>query len=315
MYLCDSHNVCVSDSKEIKSTGSSVSSIPLPSYELKTQTCQYCAERHPMMVRIPMKQEDLQKFRDQHPCCWLPAVRDSESLASVMLEDQSQMVNICQRHIHSATCYKYYNALRKSHPEMKKCCRFHLARVLSATTTIDEGKITMRRAAHFINNYNAAMLFCCRCNHDISTLWGTDSNAMASMYYITNYVTKKPINLLSRLPILQTCLAKHKEIKDSGGYHNNSEDEQAGLFLAMIHNQTQKLDEISAPMIMSSLSRLPEVVSSHEFVSLLLWPFIDDWKNPILIAIISLKTRCLLNGDTANECSFGDVRMIKCLFP
>jgi len=248
-------------------------------FVLKTQKCKDpdCGQVHPMLVRVPMSRDEQAMYRDQHPCCWLPPLDDERLFAKALKMDAEQLVSPCQRHKHTFTCYKYYDQLRKRDPTIRRACRFKFGRKLVVTSSITaEGAILLRRLSHYVNNYNTYMLTTMRCNHDISHLLGTDSNAMAAVYYIFGYVNKMPPSLVARLPVIQVALARMDEIQRAGGYDKKTLGQKAGSFLAMVQNQLQRTVETGLPMIMASLAGLPETVTSHQFAPLLAWSFVAD---------------------------------------
>src|SRR5690242_15769204 len=102
---------------------------------MKDQDCKFCdqphqPEHHPMMVRMPLTREANNAFRDLHPCSWLPPISNDETLLKRVEQDSVSTIGVCQRHSHTATCYKYYDQLRKKYPGLKKVCRFHFAKEL-----------------------------------------------------------------------------------------------------------------------------------------------------------------------------------------
>jgi hypothetical protein len=70
-------------------------------------------------------------------------------------------------------------------------CRHNFPRpIVQKAHFTPEGRIELRRLSHWINNYNNCFAACLRCNHDIKTMWGTDTNQMTALVYMTNYMTK-----------------------------------------------------------------------------------------------------------------------------
>jgi hypothetical protein len=75
-------------------------------YIVKDQKCRYCEQdHHCMVVRLPMSQDNNAKWRDAHPCTWVPPVPEKHSLLARIEADLVQLVGPCQRHTHSSTCY------------------------------------------------------------------------------------------------------------------------------------------------------------------------------------------------------------------
>ena len=131
-------------------------------FVLKTQKCKDadCGEVHPMLVRVPMTRDEHAMYRDQHPCCWYPALDDEDTFVKALEMDAEQLVSPCQRHQHTFTCYKYYYQMRLRDPGLRKACRFKFGRKLVVTSHItEEGAIMLRRLSHLLI---ITIATCCR---------------------------------------------------------------------------------------------------------------------------------------------------------
>ncbi|KAJ4475407.1 hypothetical protein C8R41DRAFT_721155, partial [Lentinula lateritia] len=104
-------------------------------------------------------------------------------------KDFHNLVQTCQIHKHTATCFKY---CKGSQP---KECRFGLHESnTTAETVFDEntGELTLRCLDGLVNNFNETILRAIRCNMDIKFI-GSGASAKAVLYYITNYITKSQL--------------------------------------------------------------------------------------------------------------------------
>ncbi|KAJ3900388.1 hypothetical protein F5879DRAFT_778801, partial [Lentinula edodes] len=132
---------------------------------------------------------------DFHPC----SVRgtrmagyndqDSDSPEAIR-KDFRNLVQSCQVHKHTATCYKYC----KDNSQPKEC-RFGLHESnVTAESVFDEntGELNLRCLDGLVNNFNETILRAIRCNMDIKFI-GSGASAKAVLYYITNYITKSQL--------------------------------------------------------------------------------------------------------------------------
>ena len=95
----------------------------------------------------------------------------------------SHVVERCQRHIHNATCYKYWTG-----PPAPKDCRFKLDdENVNSHTSVDRitGEITYQHLESMINNFNSNITEALQCNTDII---GSGASEKAILFYITDLV-------------------------------------------------------------------------------------------------------------------------------
>ena len=101
-----------------------------------------------------------------------------------LLDNFHSLVECCQRHKHSATCYKY----NPTHSE----CRFKLDTsntVSSSTFDSQTGEIHFEKLDGLVNNSNRAVIAAKHCNMDIDFI-GSGPEAKAILFYVTDYIKK-----------------------------------------------------------------------------------------------------------------------------
>jgi hypothetical protein len=135
---------------------------------------------------------------DQEGFCAVGAERNVTSDISSMLLNKEQFsasfeeeANFCagatQIHTHSPTCVKY--SINRP-ARMKNLCRFKAPwRLVEKTAFKEGGVLEIRRNHSMVNRWNKAISIGLRHNHDIAFI-GTQSRAMAVVFYLTNYATK-----------------------------------------------------------------------------------------------------------------------------
>ena len=102
-----------------------------------------------------------------------------------MMKDMAIIVENCQRHKHTRTCYKYDPSE----------CRFGLDpshHVPETYMDMESGELTYRISDGMVNAYNPTMIQSLRCNMDVKFI-GSGGSAKAILYYITDYITKTPL--------------------------------------------------------------------------------------------------------------------------
>lgn len=115
-------------------------------------------------------------------------------------KDIVRLVETCNIHKHSATCYKY----SKGKSDTSKSSRMRMPRALVENSNIDvlTGNINMRRSHPWINNFNEWIIAACRSNMDIKFIW-SGNDAKALVYYITDYVTKSTLAFYDMFALAQ----------------------------------------------------------------------------------------------------------------
>ena len=136
-----------------------------PDPDLSVQSCQH----HACSVRGVSL--------DLDPCL--------EGTLKARVKDLRNVIQECQSHSHTSTCYKYCK------PGEPKECRFKLDETnVEATTHFSEaGSLVMRRLDGMVNNYCPTIAEACRCNSDIKFMASGDA-AKSVLFYITDYISK-----------------------------------------------------------------------------------------------------------------------------
>ena len=119
-----------------------------------------------------------------HPCSvrTVPLPPESLNTDTYIKKDHHLLVERCQYHRHSATCFKY-----DIHS-----CRFDMDESNYRPVSFfdpESGELTLRCLHGLVNNFNQTILDCIRCNMDIKFV-GSGASAKAILYYITDYITK-----------------------------------------------------------------------------------------------------------------------------
>lgn len=179
--------------------------------------------------------------------------------------DIVRLVETCNIHKHSATCYKY----SKGKSDSSKSCRMRMPRQLVETSNIDPstGQITMRRSHQWINNFNEWLLSACRSNMDIKFIW-SGNDAKALVYYITDYVTKSSLAFYDMFSLAQEgikSIEQHKVANDS----DNAVEKSRKLVLRC-YNMIASQQELSGVQVASYLMNYGDHYTTHTFRNLFL---------------------------------------------
>lgn len=177
----------------------------------------------------------------------------------------ASQVNMHKR-THTASCRKFGT----------KECRFNFPRSLIPESVYDEttGGILSSRNNEWLNPYNLVLMYLLRCNHDIQLL-STSSDALALIYYITDYATKRQ---LKSYELFNFIAAGIKKLRND--LNVNSETEEAlslsrrGLMKCI--NTIGSTQEISGPLCALQILYEKESYTNEIFVnvnwkSILLW--------------------------------------------
>lgn len=180
-------------------------------------------------------------------------------------KDIVHLVENCNIHKHSATCYKYSNGKN----DTSKSCRMRMPRALVKASNIDltTGQIGMRRSHAWINNYNEWLLSACRSNMDIKFIW-SGNDAKALVYYITDYVTKSTLAFYDMFALAQQGV-KSIENEQISNSTDNSVDRSRKLVLRCF-NMIASQQEVSGVQVASYLMNYGDHYSSHTFKNLFL---------------------------------------------
>ena len=188
-------------------------------------------------------------------------------------------------------------ARQKSHKADIDCRHGFPRPLVPKARFTEDGRIELPRASHWVNNYNPYFLAALRCNHDIKHMWGTDTNQMTVLVYMTNYMTKIQRNLLNTMPLVQVsdcfpvlkfgrcvkspkkiCLFWQAALEKWEKYKPKTQADngwQARTVLVKVHNQLQRDVELSMQTVVSSLADYPERYVSHIPTMFIFKPFLD----------------------------------------
>lgn len=212
-----------------------------------------------------------------HPCAVRDVVGDhNRSRLSADLQevarayDFARLVEKCQRHLHSHTCYKYCK------PGQPRKCRFDLsADHVRASSAFDAvtGELLLRCVDGLVNNYNETMIEALRCNIDIQFI-GSGEAAKGVLYYITDYIAKPQLKTHVAYAGVELALRKLAE------FNRDVSDAvlRAKRMLQRCTFSTIANQELSAQQVMSYNLELEDHFTSHEFRQLY-WPSAERFVN------------------------------------
>jgi len=201
---------------------------------------------------------------EEHPCT-IRGVNFGdayhEPLDTLRQKDLHRLVEQCQHHRHSKTCYKYW----KGFPEPKEC-HFDLDEknvCYESSFDIESGEICLRCLDGLVNNFNTTMLEAIRCNMDIKFI-GSGPAAKAILYYITDYITK------SQLKTHIAYAALELAVKKLGEYDPNEDVlmMRAKRLLQKCAHAIISHQELSGQQVSSFILDLEDHFTSHEFQSI-----------------------------------------------
>ncbi|KAJ7443548.1 hypothetical protein FB451DRAFT_960143, partial [Mycena latifolia] len=176
-------------------------------------------------------------------------------------KDLHNLVERCQRHRHTGTCYKYW----KGHPDPREC-RFDLDSSNERPISVfdpETGEFHLRCLDGLVNNFNMTMLQAIRCNMDIKFI-GSGPAAKAILYYITDYITKSQLQAhvaYAALELAVTRLGEFDPVQD------DLESRARKLLQKCAHSLISK-QELSAQQVVSYLMDFEDHFTSHEYVNL-----------------------------------------------
>ena len=104
-----------------------------------------------------------------------------------LLDNFHLLVEHCQRHKHSTTCYKYDPTHNK--------CRFDLDAtntVLVSTFNAETGEIHLKKLDGLVNNFDKVVIAAECCNMDIDFI-GSGPETKAILFYVTDYIAKSQL--------------------------------------------------------------------------------------------------------------------------
>lgn len=202
---------------------------------------------------------------EYHPCSVRALVppQDSNNSAfeKMRQKDLRNIVEQCQVHKHSGTCYKYW----KGPPEPKEC-RFDLHpdnRRETSSFDSETGELCLRCLDGMVNNFNATILEAIRCNMDIKFI-GSGGCAKAVLYYITDYITKQQLKTHVAFAALELA------VKKLGEYDPDADQlsVRAKSLLQKCAHALISHQELSAQLVCCYLMDLEDHFTSHRYGNL-----------------------------------------------
>ncbi|KAJ7177006.1 hypothetical protein C8R46DRAFT_833324, partial [Mycena filopes] len=198
-----------------------------------------------------------------HPCSTRgpgPGIPVDQQEAAEQL-DAHNLAERCQRHRHTATCYKYW----RGYPAPKEC-RFDLDKSNEREHSVfdpETGTFELRTLDGLVNNFNQTMLRAIRCNMDIKFV-GSGPAAKAILYYITDYITKSQLQAHVAYAALELAVNKLGEF-------NPEEDDITSRAKSLLQRCAHSLiskQELSAQQVVSYLMDFEDHFTSHKYVNL-----------------------------------------------
>jgi hypothetical protein len=199
-------------------------------------------------------------------------------------KDIVRLVETCNVHKHSPTCYKYWKAKSNG----SKSCRMRMPRALVKNSSIDptSGLIAMRRSHPWINNFNEWLISACRSNMDIKFIW-SGNDAKALVYYITDYITK------SSLAFHDMFLFAQQGIESIEKYRLldrvDSTIEKSRKLILRCYNMIASHQEISGVQVASYLMNFGDHYTTHTFKNLFLFSIENYLQTELIKARLSTK--------------------------
>ena len=226
--------------------------------------------------------------------------RHEKSNLEAFLADVYEVGRITALHVCNQTCYKY----NKNNKNSEKISRFgygDAGKELIKLSIMDEhGKINLKRADAFVNNFNWIMQVALRCNHDIKFLHDKITKSLAILYYLTNYTTKMGISSYNQV-LFGTIAFKAVE-----KYNKNNCDENAKVkkLMSGIYNAAANNTEYSGALVANMLlqnGRDGTYYSSDETKLLNIFPVLNLFKKngPAEDNYININT--ILNVNTIDK--------------
>jgi len=199
-----------------------------------------------------------------HPCSVRGISEDTAMDVNIEIareKDLHHIVSACQKHRHTATCFKYW----KGPPDPKQC-RFDLDEKRFRPTSYfdkEEGEVCLRCLDGMVNNFNETILELVRCNMDIKFI-SSGASAKAILYYITDYITKSQLKAHVAYAALRLAVDK------LGQYCPGDDDltVRAKRLLQKCAHAMISHQELSAQQVSSYLLDYEDHFTSHAFNNL-----------------------------------------------
>ncbi|KAF9001047.1 hypothetical protein BDZ89DRAFT_897504, partial [Hymenopellis radicata] len=192
-----------------------------------------------------------------------PVASDPPVALQARRRDTSNLVEKCQRHTHTATCFKYCK------PGEVPVCRFELDESNTRASTsfnVESGELELRCIDGMINNFNETVLRACRCNMDIKFI-GSGASAKAVLYYITDYITKSDLTSHVTFAALEQAVIRSNERVDDSSEPESAEVRGKHLLQSCAYRMMAQ-QELSSQQIASHLMDYGDHYTSHEYSNL-----------------------------------------------
>ena len=183
-----------------------------------------------------------------------------------LADDFHLLVEQCQRHKHTHTCYKY--------DPTRTHCRFNLDAANIVLETIfnpDTGEINFEKLDGLLNNFNKVIIASLHCNMDISFI-GSGPDAKAILFYITDYITKSQLPTHIAYTILEYAVRNFEIIQP----FDHDTISNAKSLLRKCANSLIAKQELSAQQVSCHLLGYDAKYTSHQFNNLY-WPAFESY--------------------------------------
>lgn len=170
------------------------------------------------------------------------------------VDDLHRLVESCNTHHHTNTCYKYGH----------KACRFGFEREKVPESHVsDSGEILLKQLSGMVNNYEEVTLMCLRSSMDVKFgFCGKDCRSLP--FYLTDYQTKMAMSNYNTLTLM-TAATKALELSNGTKKYNIDMGKRMVL---KCFNRISTETEMSAAHVASFLSGHKDIYTSHTFRSL-----------------------------------------------
>jgi len=118
----------------------------------------------------------------------------------------------------------------------------------------------MQKKDGMVNNFNSTMLKAIQCNMDIKFI-GSGSLAKATLYYITDYISKVQLKAHVAYATLETAMRK----MENDAVADDDVAIKAKKLLTKCANTLIGLQELSVPQVASYVLGLEDHFTSHKF--------------------------------------------------
>ncbi|CAF1289231.1 unnamed protein product [Adineta steineri] len=226
------------------------------------------------------------------PACQPTPNPSSDDFIRIFWKDIIRLVETCNMHKHSATCYKY----SKAKSDDLKTCRMRMPRALVKNSTIDpvSGQIAMRRSHPWINNFNEWLISACRSNMDIKFIW-SGNDAKALVYYITDYITKSSLAFHDMFLFAQQGIRSIEQYRISDQVE--SATEKSRKLVLRCYNMIASHQEIAGVQVASYLMNFGDHYTTHTFKNLFLFSIENYIQTELIKARLSAQDTNEKNED------------------